>query len=417
MSNNYICAVDIGSHKISASAARIKKKRITALFSETVDSKGVRKGTITNSPELSRCIERLLKKLKAKSGMNIKAICVNISGQDVIAKHSRAILPLAERGNKVITSSDMHKVIEQARILGLGLEEEIIHQIPFSYSIDSKNDILEPLGLYSHRLEVDLYLICAKASSVQSLSRAVNQSGYEIKSLFLSGMATSRAVFGEEIRTGTNILCDIGSDITELLIFSEGRLRSIEIIPLGGADLTEEIRDALKIPFDLAEEVKKTYCNVADSAGIQEDKEILIKKDNAYKPIKQKLLSEAASAKTKLICRAIKEAIEKTASSNQVNGFVCAGRAALLEGFLETLENTLGIPVKLGRVIDPALSPFVYKEANMSGQKYLTYLTSLGMLCEALQPEADHPLSSAQSSRNLLVKAINKIKEVYQEYF
>ena len=122
----------------------------------------------------------------------------NRSFQNILTKHSHAIIPLAERGNKVITSTDIASANEQARILGSSLEEEIIHVIPSSYSIDSKNNVINPVGLYSHRLEADLFLICAKLSSLQSLSRAVSQAGYEIKNLSFSGLATSRAVFSKE---------------------------------------------------------------------------------------------------------------------------------------------------------------------------------------------------------------------------
>ncbi len=183
--------------------------------------------------------------------------------------------------------SDIEKVNEQARILGSSLQEEIIHQIPHSYTIDSTDNILNPVGLYSHRLEVDLYLVNAKLSFIQSLTRVVNQAGYEIKDLFFSGLATSEAVFDKELKKGINIICDIGSDITELLIFEDGILKNIEILPIGGDDLTEQLQNILKIPYDLAEGIKRSYANLGEHAKISQDREILIKKNNIYKPIKQ----------------------------------------------------------------------------------------------------------------------------------
>lgn len=416
--NNYICAIDIGSSKISAAVAAIRNRRIRSLFFETIASKGIKRGTITDAIELIKCIERLLKSLKAKSGINIKVIYANISGQDIVTKHSHAILPLAERGNKIITLSDIQKVNNEARILGSSLEEEIIHQIPFGYSIDSKSDILKPLGLYSHRLEVDLYLVCAKMSAVQSLAHAVSKAGYDMKDLFLSGMAASKIVFAKEIEQGVSVLCDIGADITELLIFKDAMLKGIEIIPLGGNDLTFQIQEALKLPFELAEDVKITHCSIGDYSLIQEDKEILIKKDNIYKPIKQKLLAEILTSKAKFICQSIKETLDKTFSSGQVNNFVATGRTVLLEGFLETLENNLGIPVKLGRISNPEMAQLIGKDDGLSGQKYLTYIATLGIIGQVLRNENVHLSPASQLlSPNLLLRVINRAKEIYQEYF
>ncbi len=418
MLNNYICAVDIGSSKIAASVAQIRGRRIANMYFESMPSKGTKRGIITDSIALMGSLNKLLKDLKLKSGINVKSIYANISGAEIITKHSHAVIPLAERGNKVITLSDIQKVNEQARILAANLEEEIVHQMPFSYTIDSRVNILNPLGLYSHRLEVDLYLVCAKLPSIQNISRVVNQAGYEIKKLSFSGLATSNIVFGKELQEGINIFCDIGSDITELLIFKDGLPLDIMILPLGGDDITLQLSDALKISLDLAEDTKRTYGKAGDYSGLEEDKEILIKKGDIYKPLPQKLVCELITSRTKLICQAIKDALDKKIDLGKIDNFVTVGRTILLEGFLEILENTLQVQVKIGRIVDPEIIPLVNIDNNLSGQRYLNYITSLGMLSEAFKVKPRQALPVGQSDiGNPLRKIINRFKEVYEEYF
>jgi len=418
MLRNYICALDISSSKVSAVVAEIKKRRITNIFFETQGpTKGIKKGAIVDSIDLTGTIGRTLRSLKAKSGINIKFIYTDVSGFDIVTKHSRAIIPLAERGNKVITFSDIQQVNEQARILGSSLEEEIIHRIAQNYVIDSNSNILNPLGLYSHRLEVDLYLISVKLSFVQGINRAVNQAGYEIKDLFLSGLATSQAVFNKELKEGVTILCDIGSDITELLLFRDGILKDVEILPVGGDDLTIGLSEKLKISFDLAEEVKRSWGSVGDYNQMHNDKEILIKQNNAYKPINQKLISEILTPKSKLICQTIRAAVEKIVPCEKVNNFVTTGRTVLLEGFLEMLENSLGISVKLGRITNPNIISWVNKDNSILGQRYLTYVTSLGIICQVLYQPKLEIISNYQPTQNPILNTINKLKEIYQEYF
>lgn len=409
--------MDIGSSKIAACVAQFRKKQLANIYFEAMPVKGMREGVIVDSISLIGSVGRVLKNLKAKSGINIKFVSVNISGQDIVTKHAHAIIPLAERGNKVITVSDMQKVNEQARVLGSSLEDEIIHMIPSSYTIDSKENILNPLGLYSHRLEVELYLICGKLSSVQSLARVINQSGYEIKNLFFSGLATSKAVFSSAIKQGLNLFCDIGSDTTEILVFKDGLLKDIQVLPFGGDYLTKELSDALKINFDLAEDIKRSYGIIAGVNEIGEDKEILVKKSEFYKPIKQKLVAEVITSSARSICTRIKEAIEGRVSLYEVNNFVVCGRTVLVEGFIEMLENTLSIPVKLGRITNLEIISLIKENSELSGQKYLTYLTCLGMLCEALETKPLGILPLHQPAKNLLLKTVNKVKEVYQEYF
>jgi cell division protein FtsA len=418
--NNYICALDIGSSKISAAVCQLKRRHITDVFFDTQAVKGIKKGLVVDSIELVGAIDKVLENLKAKSGINIKFIYANISGQDIIVRHSHAVVPLAERGNKVITLSDILKVNDQARILGSDLEEEVIHQVPMGYSVDSKNDILNPLGLYSHKLEVDLFLVCAKTSFIQTVTRIINQAGYEIKDLFFSGLATCEAIFNSYSRnpvSGMQVLCDLGADTTELLVFNNGMLKNIEILSLGGDDLTQHVSSALKIPFDLAEDIKRSYGQVGEYSQIAGEKEILIKRESMYKPIQQRLISEIVTDKAQYICRKLKEAVEKNAPHEKINSFTAVGRTVLLEGFLETLENVLGAPVKLGRLLHPDLISLANKDSNLSGQKYLTYVTALGTICTALRGVFVQSLPVGLPSRTIARTLFRRVKEIYQEYF
>jgi len=415
--NNYICAVDIGSNKISAALVLIRKNRIENIFFEVVLSRGVKDGVIVDATELVICLTKIIKNLKSKSGLKIKFIHTNFSGKDISTKHSHAIIPLTERGNKVVTSTDIASANEQARILGSSLEDEIIHVIPSSYSIDSKNNVINPIGLYSHKLEVDLYLICARLASLQSLSRVISQAGYEIKSLSFSGLATSRAVFGKEEKRGSSVFCDIGSDVTELLIFKDGLLQSIQILSIGGNSMTQQLSDGLKINFELAEDIKRSYGVIGGVDNISEDKEILVKKDEFYKPIKQRQVAQMVTSSSRLICTQIKEILENKIALHEINHFIMAGKTLLTEGFIEMMEEVMCIPVVIGRIKNTEIEGIVRENDDLSGQKYLTYLTCLGMICEDLENKTVGSSNLVKPAKNLLIKAANRFKEVYQEYF
>jgi cell division protein FtsA len=417
LNSSYICAIDIGSNKIAASLVQIKRGRTENFFFDTVVSGGVREGVIVDALDLVGCLGRLIKGLKAKSGLKIKLIHTNFSGGDISTRHSHAIIPLTERGNKVITSTDIANANEQARILGSSLEEEIIHVIASSYTIDSKSNVINPVGLYSHRLEADLFLVCAKLSSLQSLSRAVAQAGYEIKEISFSGIATSKAAFGNEEKRGRSVLCDVGSDTTELLIFKDGLLQDIQILPFGGRNLTLQLCEGLKINYELAEDIKRSYGVIGDSSIIPEEKEILVKKDEFYKPIKHRQVAMIVSASARSICEQIKEAAEKKVKLHEIDNFIVDGRTLLSDGFIEMMENVIGIPVKIGRINNPQVATLLKEHPDLSGQKYLTYLTSLGMICEELEEKSPGGPPLVKPAQNLIVGLINRFREVYQEYF
>jgi len=417
LNNSHICAIDIGSNKISACLALIRKNRIENIFFEVMPSRGVKEGVIVDATELVICATKIIKSLRAKSGLKIKFIHTNFSGKDISTKHSHAIIPLAERGNKVVTTTDIASANEQARILGSSLEDEIIHVIPSSYSIDSKSNVINPVGLYSHKLEVDLYLVCARLASLQSLSRVISQAGYEIRSLSFSGLATSKAVFGREEKRGVSVFCDVGSDVTELLTFKDGLLQSIQILPLGGNSMTQQLSEGLKINFELAEDIKRSYGVIGGADNIQEDKEILVKKDEFYKPIKQREVAQMVTASSRLICTQIKEVVQNKIALHEIDHFIMVGKTLLTDGFIEMMEEVIRIPVAMGRIRNLEIVSLVKENSDLSGQKYLTYLTCLGMICEDLENKTVGTSNLVKPAKNLLIKAINRFKEVYQEYF
>jgi cell division protein FtsA len=417
LNNSYICAVDIGSNKIAVALALIRKNKISSILFDYLPSRGVKEGVIVDATELVICLTKILKRLKTKSGLKIKFIHTNFSGKDISTKHSHAIIPLAERGNKVITSTDIAMANEQARILGSSLEDEIIHVIPSSYSIDSKSNVINPIGLYSHRLEVDLYLICARLASLQSLSRVISQAGYEVRSLSFSGLATSKAVFGIEEKRGLSVFCDVGSDVTELLIFKDGLLQSIQVLPCGGNSMTQQLSEGLKINFELAEDIKRSYGIIGDVDNIPEDKEILVKKDEFYKPIKQRDVAAMATNSSRLICTQIKDAVAPKVALHEVDHFVMVGKTLLTDGFIEMMESVIGMPVAIGRINNPEIAALVKENSDLSGQKYLTYLTCLGMICDDLGNKNVGNLALVKPAKNLLIKTVNRFREVYQEYF
>jgi cell division protein FtsA len=417
MARNYICGLDIGTSKIAACAVEIRKGKAVDVFFESRESRGVKKGSIVDSVELVECVGKVLKSLREKSGINIKAVHTNISGQDITTKHSRAIIPLTERGNKVITSADIENVIRQALILGSVIEDEVIHHIPYSFTVDNKGDITNPLGLYGHKLEVDLYLVSAKLASIQTISYAVNQAGYDVKEIFLSGLATSEAVFDDELKKGISVLCDIGSDITELIFFKDGALREIKILPEGGSDLTRALQEGLKIPFELAKDIKISSGTVDESAVPDENSQILVKKDNEYQPVRKKQVTDILNARTKSMCSYLKESVEKTVALNEIKHFVLTGRTIFQEGFLEMLEASTGIPVEFARIRDPQIAPLINKNPSLSGRKYLTYATALGLVSKELYGYEPKTLTIQKSGHNPVLKAVNKLKEIYQEYF
>ena len=423
MKNNFICAIDFGASKISGMVGLVNKSgKITSLSMEVVSSKGIKNGRIADFSALSLSLEELLKKLQKSSGFKIKDFYVNVSGNEITSGHSRAIIPLAQRGNKVITDSDIHRVKEQARILGTNLQEEIIHEIPFGYIVDADNFCRNPRELYAHRLEIDLLLIYAKLSYVQSVVRLSSQLGYSVKGVFYPGFINGELSLGQSQRRGIEFFCDIGADTTDLVMFKDGALQAIMVLAIGGNNITQAISQKLNIPFDLADDTKRSSVVIGSPDNFLEDKEVMVSRGNNYMPIKQKEISRIATEEATKMCLEIKYAINKMssgdASAEAINCLSIAGRTVLQEGFMEKLEELAGVPVRLIRIQNQHfLNNEIHNELTSSCAKVLTYLNPFSMIAYALDSMQQDQIFHKAPPLKSISGVISKVKQVYQQYF
>ncbi|MDD5610034.1 MAG: cell division FtsA domain-containing protein [Candidatus Omnitrophica bacterium] len=419
MKNNFICAVDLGSSKLSAIVCVFNKQgKIIDMSMESAPSRGIKGGRIVDFSDLSSNLESLLKKLEKAQGSRIKEFYTNVSGNEISTAHSRAIIPLAERGNRVITDADIFRVKEQARILGTSLQEEIIHEIPFGYIVDTDNFCSDPRELYAHRLEIDLYLIYAKLSHIQSLTRMAHQLGFSIKGIFYSGLISAKLALGESIRRATDIFCDIGADMTDLVFFKNNILQSLQVLPIGGDEITSAIARGLSIPFELAEEIKRSSAVIGKPEDLPAGKEVMVNKGSNYMPIKQREISRIATESAAGMCRQIKEAIDKVAPANTINNLFISGRTVIQEGFLEKLEEVTGIPTRLVRIPGHLfINNEIHNELTSSYMKMLTYLNAFGLVTHAAESTQENNILRQVPTLKPLSGVINKVKQVYQQYF
>ncbi|MCM8779622.1 MAG: hypothetical protein NC914_00490, partial [Candidatus Omnitrophica bacterium] len=381
MKNNFICAVDFGSSKLSGVVGVFNREgKIIDLIMESVASKGVRAGRLADFSQTSNSLENLLKNLQKSSGLKIKEFYASISGNEVTHRHSRAIMPLAERGNRMITDFDIQRLKDQARLLGTNLQEEIIHEIPFGYIVDADNYCRDPRQLYAHRLEIDLLLIYAKLSYIQSIARMAHQIGYYLKKVFYPGFINAQFSTGDGQRTGIDIFCDIGADITDLVMFKDGILQDIVVIAQGADNITRGIAQELNISFELADEIKRSFSIVGDFQDLAEDKEIMVKNANIYTPIKQREVCRIATAEVTTLSSAVKQAIDKMSRLEPINCLYIAGRCVIQEGFLEKFEEIIGVTSRIIRIPSRYfLNNQIYNKLISVPTKMLTYLNAFSM--------------------------------------
>ncbi|MDD5292321.1 MAG: hypothetical protein PHY46_03990, partial [Candidatus Omnitrophica bacterium] len=238
MKSNIFCGLDIGSSKLTAILAKSDKRRIEVLATAVSAVSGLSKGVVNNLADLSDCIQQTLDKLNKETESKIKRVLVSINGDYVRAYPAFAMVALSERGNHQISLSDMDYLRKQTRLLGMRIDETILHEFPQGYILDDTHSVVNPLGLLARKIRLDSYILSASYASLENIKTAVQQSGYEVADIVYSGVASGLGVLSDEERKDGSLLIDFGACFTGLLFFKDNILRDFKMIPFGGSDIT-----------------------------------------------------------------------------------------------------------------------------------------------------------------------------------
>lgn len=411
MAEKQIFAIDIGASKVSAALAIAGKfDKFSDVFTDSVKRTLSASSHIQYTNDLSGIITRMKNSLEEKAGTKIREAFVNIDSEYINCQISRAAMALVERSLREVTFSDIKRIEGTARSLGLKMDEEVIHQFPLQFIVDSNLSTVNPVGKLARKLEVDLFLVSAKTLGLDNLAKIVNQSGLKAKRITFSGIASAAAILEKTGKDKKVIVIDIGAATTKIVTFSGIAPKLINIIPFAGNNITLHLASALKLPVDLAEELKKSYASVAPDA-IDSDKDIMVKTANAYKPIKRCDLCKAALAPVEKLIYLVRDSLSSCPDS--VEKICVCGGSALLDGFLEFMENKISSCVVLGQ---PNLEYFpshkrtnFFKSPAQATLVGLLTLASNNMMftADSLKPRASH----------IVNRVVQKARKVYYDYF
>jgi len=364
----YYCGLDIGSSRVKASLNRVVDAQTLELLAvNEAETRGLAAASINDISDFSSCVSSVMDGVLRKTRIKIRDVHLGLGGEFIETRPSRALIPLVERGNKIVTSRDLQYARHQARMLGVRLDEEVVCDMVQQFKVDDVNIALNPVGLYGRKLEVETLLVLANITRLRNLTKAVQQAGFAVNDVHFNAWAATELMLDKRHRNDGCVFVDLGARTTIILVFKEGLLKSFRKVEVGGDLMTQHIALALNIPFQLAEDIKKSYGRVSDGKieitqdSVSSSEEILIKKDNGFVPVKRDALTFAIEPDIRAISAHICQAAEASGHQGQLKaGIVVVGGGSLLAGLMERMEHDAHMPVSIGRNIPGLNSAAVY---------------------------------------------------------
>jgi len=401
------CGLDIGTQSIKASLLKVGEQNKPQLLGVyEVRTCGFKEDSITDLGEFSDCVHQAVSGLSKKAGVKIKEVRLGVNGELINQRLAAAVIPLLDKGTKIIGQKDVQKVQSQAKLLGVNMDEVILHEIPQYYKVDDVNLALNPIGLYGRKLEIHTLIITVHNTILKNIVKGVNQAGYDVNQLLLSTIASADASLNQFQKRQGCVLIDIGFSITNILVFKEEKVKKLMTMNWGGKHITQSISRKLNIPFDLAEEIKKSYASAVESDRGR-DEEILIKKDDGYAPVKRDAIIQAIEPNIHKFVTTLKDFLKTNEWGSQLNsGIIMLGGGALLSGLPECVEQHVKMPVKIGRV----------RLASRKLQNASKFFAAIGLAQAGIHNAFGEGVSSNGKFYGA-TKIVQKVKEIYLEYF
>lgn len=348
-----ITTLDIGSSKVCAMIAqRVGGGELIVLGTGQRESRGVKRGYIADMSATEVAVREAVEQAERIAGLNIENVWVGFSAGGLVSDVASVEVDL---GGHRVEQADIDALLQAARGSIEPAGRMVLHAQPTLYTLDRVTGVKNPLGLHADRLGVHVHVAAADGSPVRNLDLCVRSAHLNVKSIVAAPLATGMACLSDEERELGVALVELGAGITNVSLFAGGMLVGLTSIPVGAADITDDIASAFGTRRAQAERMKcvdgsantspRDNHDMIDIAPMSDEDEAAqgarITKAQLIAVIRQRLdhlMSE--------IQRALKDLGFDGPVGRQV---VLTGGGAELKGIADYAQAALGRSVRVGR--------------------------------------------------------------------
>lgn len=250
-----ILGIDIGSVKVCAAMAEVNASGdVTIIAISCAESKGLKKGAITNIELAASSISTAVNDVLRIAGTKYDKVVVSISGKDIKSLDAKSVINIPD---KEVNLNQIERLMQDLCYRAkLEYEYEAIHVLPYNFKLDEQDNIEDPLGMSGARLEVEAQIITANRASVVNLRKAIEKAGLKADNIVLCGYASSISTLNDDERQLGAVLIDMGGATCNLVVHSGNSLRYNDFLGVGSASITTDLSSVLHTPISKAEEVK-----------------------------------------------------------------------------------------------------------------------------------------------------------------
>ena len=360
MAKDCVVGLDVGTTKVCAIVGEVAEDgRVDIVGVGSAASAGIRKGVVIDIDDASKAISDAIAGARAVSKYDINSVVVGVTGDHIASLNSKGVIAITH-ASREISTEDVDRVLDQARVIVLPPDREIIHSIPRLYTVDGQTGVRYPVGMAGTRLEVETHIVTGAVTLLQNVGKAVNRAGLTVEASVLEPIASAEAVVTSAEKALGVVLVDIGGGTTDVAVFVDGDIAFSCVIPIGGNHVTRDVSIGLRLSGEEAERVKCEFgAALADGTSLAAlDTFEVSALDNEKREVSVQQLVDIINPRMEEILACVKQEIIKSGYYHCLPaGIVLTGGGALMPAVIRLCAQITGLPVRIGSPRDIANLP------------------------------------------------------------
>ncbi len=252
--SDIVCAIEFGTSKITVLIGAAGEDRSVEIIGRgSVQSRGIIKGEITDAKQAEAALLSALEEAENACGelANCKSVAVVVTGCGIESMQGCGST-VVKNDQRKVTSDDIYDAEENASIVNLSPEREIINRSPLYYQLDGRK-VINPENMPGMRLDAHVHLVHGISSRIANFTSIVRNCGFDssIIDVIFSPLAAITGIISSGEKDGGILLVDMGMGCTDFAVESDDGVSASGVLQIGFDHVANDLAVGLELPIDI----------------------------------------------------------------------------------------------------------------------------------------------------------------------
>jgi len=348
---SHILAIDLGTSNIKALVGKEGSGNCNVVLPCHRKSRGIKKGEIVNLEETAEELDNLVAEIEGMiKNINFKRSIIGIGGPNLKTCLSKGVA-VVSRPDQEITEEDKERADKAAQAFALPPNRTLVQTVSRNYIVDGVAKVKDPVGMKGLKIETECLLIDAFSPNINYIDRLGELVKLKFDPKIVLPFAGAEIALTDQDKDLGAIALDLGAGTTSACVYEDDEILDLQVFPMGGDSITNDIAVGLKTYIDIAEKIKvnegvATKKKVTKNENI--DLSVYVEEAESSEKISKKFLAEIIEARLSEIFDLIADRLKEIDRFGKLpGGVILYGGGAKMPFITELAKEKFKLPVRL----------------------------------------------------------------------